>query len=560
MRGNDEPQGEAAGAQPTRDAEASAQAGDGALPPVCAGITSLLPAFHAGTLEGDAARAVLDHVATCAGCAARFEQELAETYALLRAAPQPSVLPGVRAALYARITAAKTGLADPDSSTVPAPPIAEHPMNTSEPDPIRGRPPTATSKPVRRLSRWLGSIAAILVVALLAAVVVTHTRGAGQPSTALPTTTADATAAPATPPPGAPCTPSASQVKLPARPTIFDMTLTSAREGWLVGAVFSSDYRTTQAGMILHYANCGWQPVQDPLPNAFLDSIAMVSPTEGWVTGYNSQVGESYLLHLANGHWQQVPLPYQPAKGTYYSEIRMLSAQEGWIVVEPQGVNDQGRIPSLLLRYHDGTWTQVTVPVPLVYDLAPVGQDDLWVVGNATTLNRQDSTLAHYQAGRWTATPAPGHALIGSLRMLSPNDGYAIGWQPQPANSGPSYPPAAVLHYDGTAWTAIQTGADPAAQTVILFDHVVGWAFVQTPSESIPGNDVVSSAQREVGGRWQSVAWPFSDVIQIGTIVAASADEYWATAFYEVPPGSMDDFHWELLHFVNGAWHAYGHH
>lgn len=538
--------------------------GDGnhALPPACARVSALLPAFHAGTLHPTAMRDVLDHLTTCAGCADRFEAALAETYAILRDAPQPAALPGVRAAVFARIAAARAGRVR-DGVAVPLPGATEDMMDDTdidiETDTTPLRPPSASRRPARRLSRWLGSIAAILVVALLAAAVISHTRGAGQP-TATATTTATTIAA--SPMPNSPCTPSASQVKLPARATIFEMALTSAREGWLVGAVFNTDDRTTQAGMIMRYANCSWQPVHDPLPNAFLDSISMVSPTEGWAVGFHQQSGkadQSYLLHLVNGHWQQVTVPYQPTNGAYYGEIRMLSAQEGWLVVSPD-ISDVGHVPTLLLHYHNGTWTQLVAPVPQMWDLAPIGPNDLWIVGNASTLNRQDSTIAHYQAGRWTTTPAPGHALLGSLRMLSPNDGYAIGWQPQPANSPQSAPPpAVVLHYDGKAWKAIQSGANSAAQTVVLFDHVDGWAFLQTSSPTIPANDVISSVQREVGGRWQRVAWPFTDVIQIGTIVAASADEYWAAAFYEVPPGGMDDFHWELLHYVNGAWHAYGH-
>jgi hypothetical protein len=503
---------------------------------------------------------VLDHVASCVSCADRFESALAETYAILRAAPQPAALPGLHAAVYARIAAARAGR-ERAAAAVPLPAATEKMMDDTniEADATPPRPPSASGTPARRLSRWLGSIAAILVVALLAAAVVSHTRGAGQPTATAAPTAPTATPIAATPMPGSPCTPSASQVKLPARATIFEMTLTSAREGWLVGAVFTTDGSTTQSGMILRYANCGWQPVQDPLPNAFLDSISMVSPTEGWVTGYNGQSGASYLLHLVNGHWQQVPLPYQPAHGSSYSTIRMLSPDEGWIVVSPISYSDEGKIPTVLLHYHNGAWTQLTAPVPLVWDLAPVGPDDLWVVGNASTLKRQDSTIAHYQAGHWTTTPAPGRALLGSLRMLSPNDGYAIGWQPQPENwSQGSPPPAVVLHYDGTAWTAVQSGANPAAQTVLLFDHVDGWAFVQTSSPNIPANDVISSVQREVGGRWQSVAWPFSNVIGIGPMVASSADEYWAAAYFEVPPGGKSDFHWGLLHFVNGSWHAYG--
>jgi hypothetical protein len=356
-----------------------------------------------------------------------------------------------------------------------------------------------------------------------------------------------------------PCTPEQTTVHLPDRATIFDLTMTSPSEGWLVGAIFNTDFQTTQAGMILHLSNCQWQPVPDPLPNAFLDSISMVSPAEGWVTGY-TRSGANYLLHLTHGHWQQVAAPYQATDGSYFSGIKMLSPDEGWLVVSSKS-SFQPPIWSLLLHYQHGTWSRVAVPIPTVWDFTPVGPDELWIVGNTSTLNRQDSTLAHYRAGQWTTTPAPNHVLLNALRLLSPTDGYAVGWQPQPATwTQSSPPPAAALQFDGAAWRPIQTGADAAAQTVVLFDHGDGWAFVQ-PLDSANGlpNAPIATVQHEVGGHWQHVPWPFTDVISIGTVVRASPGEYWATASYQIPPGSFGDFGWELLHFVNGAWTAYGH-
>lgn len=358
-------------------------------------------------------------------------------------------------------------------------------------------------------------------------------------------------------------TPRQITVNLPDRATICELTMTSPSEGWLVGAVFNPDFRTVQSGLILRYHAGVWQPVDDPLPAASLDGIAMVSPAEGWVTGYNHDTGESYLLRSAGGHWQPVALPFRPANGSYYGGIRMLSPDEGWIVVNPPSSRKDDQRESLLLHYQQGAWTPVTVPVPLVWDFVPVGPGDLWIVGNASTLGpyRRDSTLAHYQGGRWTTTPAPDHVLLHTLRMLSATHGYAIGWQPRPDRwSRSSDPPAVVLQYNATDWHPLETGADPAAQTIVLFDDGDGWAFTRVehpPAYPMWGNDVVSSAQRKVGTGWQAVDWPFTDIIHILPVVRVASGEYWAAAYYEVPPAIPGHFHWELLHFVDGGWHEY---
>jgi ClpX C4-type zinc finger len=350
-------------------------------------------------------------------------------------------------------------------------------------------------------------------------------------------------------------------VDLPERATIFELAMTSPTEGWLVGAVFAPDHRTVQSGLIMRYHDHAWRPIDDPLPVAFLDGIAMVSADEGWVTGYTQNKSHSYLLHYTGGHWQPVAVPFEPTGGSYYGGIRMRSADEGWIVVNPE-FSWKGQIESLLLHYRHGAWTPVTVPTPLVWDFAPVGPDDLWLVGSASVRrsDRRDSTLAHFQQGRWTATPAPDHALLGSLRMWSASAGYAVGSPPQPPGwKGSSPPPAVVLRYDGRTWDPIQTGTDPAAQQIELFDDTDAWAFVRTPPPLPLANDVVSAVQRTVGQlgsqwQWRAVSWPFTDIIHIGPMVRAAPGEYWAAAKYVVPPEYPQNFHWELVHFTtNGS-------
>jgi hypothetical protein len=532
-----------------------------ALSPVCARVNAQLPALHAGTLDAEAMQTALDHIAGCSDCAARFEQGLADVYRVIREVPSTPHDLGLRTTLYARIAAEVDVTADDTADTDAISAGAYR----STPAPATMLWPTGRTDHGRRLSRWLTSVAAVFVVVLMGGTLLTHYWGQRTLGGATATMTSTVTA-PTVSPTGAsggpqrgPCTPKQIKVNLPARATIFDLTMTSPTEGWLVGAIFNTDFRTTQAGMILHLSHCEWQPVSDPLPNAFLDSISMVSPTEGWVTGYTMS-GNNYLLHYTHGHWQQVTVPYQATDGSYFGGIKMLSPDEGWIVIGSKS-SFQPPIWSLLLHYQHGIWSRVTVPTPTVWDIAPVGPDELWIIGNSSTLNRQDSTLAYYHAGQWTTTPAPDHVLLASLLLLSPTDGYAIGWQPQPTNANPvPPPPAAVLQFDGAAWKPIQTGANVAAQTVVLFDHTDGWAFVQPPgSAGLPGNVPIASAQHEVGGHWQNVPWPFTDAIGIRPVVRASPGEYWAAAQFQIGPPTEGDFYWGVLHYVQGTWTAYGH-
>jgi hypothetical protein len=97
----------------------------------------------------------------------------------------------------------------------------------------------------------------------------------------------------------------------------------------------------------------------------------------------------------------------------------------------------------------------------------------------------------------------------------------------------------------------------------VLFDQTDAWAFVKTQPEPLAPplpNDVISSVQHTASTidlPWQTVDWPFTDIISIHSVVRAVPGEYWAAAHYQVPPGAEGDFHGELLHFADGAWREY---
>jgi hypothetical protein len=364
------------------------------------------------------------------------------------------------------------------------------------------------------------------------------------------------------------------------RATIFQLTMTSPTDGWAVGGIYApSNDPARRAGLILHYHEQQWWLVDDSLPVAILNSIAMVSPSDGWVTGSNlSRNGQrqvqSFVIRYTGDHWQPVEVPFQASERSYFGGIKMWSPDEGWLVVESTS-SWEPPIWSLLLHFQRGTWTQVVVPIPTVWDFAPVGPDELWIVGNPSTLHRQDSMLAHYHQGQWTTMSAPDHVLLRTLYMLSATAGYAIGQQPEPRGRGiwprDPDPPAAVLQYDGSTWSPIEIGADRQAQEIMMFDEGDLWAFVRTPTPPPPfrANDMVSAAQHSVGRRvgsggsgvrWelQAVDVSFSDLIRIGPAMARAAPgEYWARADYVVPPKRHENFHLGLLHFVDGAWQQY---
>ena len=89
-------------------------------------------------------------------------------------------------------------------------------------------------------------------------------------------------------PTGAPA-PSTGLIPFPAARRVNSLKMTSATEGWAVGAG------------ILHYKDGQWTQVTASTADQYLEDVAQVSPTEAWA------VGMGQILHYSGGQWHPTP-------------------------------------------------------------------------------------------------------------------------------------------------------------------------------------------------------------------------------------------------------------
>lgn len=521
----------------------------------CAAVTAQLSAYYDGLLPADEARVVASHLATCSLCSARLDA-LARADQLICMAPAPRVGPELRQTLYDRITAA----GHDQASLAPIRRIRISEMPINETGHLLSRA-TATRRSPRQVSIWLSGIAAALIVALLGSIILTqghgpnhHVVGAGTP-----TTTAGG------------CAPSTIQANLPAHAYLYDLAMTSATEGWAVGTVRDSNDNAPVRTVILHYSACHWTEAGPSVPGTSLTSISMDSPTDGWAIG-PTYTTRRVLMHYTGGQWHLVRDPIAGNAPVTYSQIRMLSPSEGWLVAGGSiSGNDTGG--EWFLHYQSGAWTTVKWPETNGYgitDIAPVGPDDLWVVGTPDGPDLQGGILAHYAAGKWSVPyHAPGNILLDSIRMLSPTDGWATGEAFPPDNFFEGVAKPAVLRYDGTTWRGIRPTSNANAQRVRIFGDDEAWAFSMThrPSDQVPIDLATTLAQYESGGRWRTVKMPADDFTSVTGLSRAAAGEYWAIGTYQTYTQSVDPNgvmvgrgtnYSVLLHYVNGTWTQYG--
>ena len=318
------------------------------------------------------------------------------------------------------------------------------------PDP-QASPPRHTPYPGAS-ARWVGSIAALLIVAVLAGLFLAQ-RGHKSPL-AQPTATTGSQRA---------CASSEITASLPARSYLMDLAMTGPDSGWAVGSVQDEGLPPFNSHVLIaQFRQCRWQPLDLTFPHAALTSITMISPREGWAAGWSEENGP-LLLHYQDGAWSRVTPPeggQAPAGARRaYGAVSSLATGDVWLVELTVWQDKQGNGWGFntLLHLASSRWTRISVSEDSVLALAPVGGDDIWLLGTVT--NATGQRLAHYRGGTLvSATPfTQDGAHLSHLRMFAPNDGWATG-SAEETRGGLVYSRPVALHYDGARWTQTETG------------------------------------------------------------------------------------------------------
>lgn len=515
----------------------------------CAAFGPLLEAHYHHALEPRTAQTVAEHVAGCAACGAALER-FAAIDQLIADAPMPAPGPELHRRLAARIATARAHRSERSPGLVSPMPIERtavvqvvNDRDTNNQQGTRPGKSARAGKGMQRMRVLLGTVAAALVVALLAGALLTRPHGpasgnvvstptpgnSNQSNTPTPDDTAYATSNQFTKPAGT-CDPASIKAQMPAHALLFDLAMVSPNEGWAVGAIEDAGNGDPVGSLILHYTNCAWKPVVADNSGATLMGVSMTSATDGWAVGGSSD-GKQIALHYTGGQWRPVTLPRENTFNGSYDLVRMHSSGDGWIVATHQK-NSQGIAIDSLLHMANGHWSVVDNPVTAVRDVLPVSQNEAWMAGVIIGSQQQTPALYHYQAGKWTSVSLPTGVNIDRLRMVSPNNLWASGHINAPSNWDTDQT-AAVLHYDGNQLRQANIGANGNPQFVQAFDGDTSWAFAIS---NVSATDIIGSVRYQRGGSWLAVKWPFTNMgmglVAFGmtTMQRVSADEYCSSA------------------------------
>ena len=476
---------------------------------LCARIAPLLPALDEwgelsaltladGAPSSDELALAQTHLATCVYCQAqrdvyaRLDVALHNAVGLRAIAPlrtadimagllrsQPNTLP-MSAEMGAEMGAEIAPTLTIAAATMIAAPVTQADARTRAPSgaSLPAAPPSARSgRALARRKRWapvwLATVAAALVIALLAAGIVRSVgvRVGGSPS---------GTGKPITP------APYTGDLFLGERPALTNITMVSPTEGWAIGlaqsgkpsliyhlldnawapvtlsasaravamstptaiafdspmdgwAFFSTVVSSVTGERMnaLHYDGHSWNPLASDMfaasaSECVVGAAQMVSPTDGWGV-CTELIPERHLFLHFDGHtWSTVATPTSlmtPPNGTgrplqnaqaWLTDLSMVSATDGWAVGYITGPSDNPnqRIIGFVLRYVHGQW----IPYVKRYDyefrtVSALASGDVWVGGEQVKYQDGAGELKYAQA---STTPILMRTKVGGASVSQP--------------------------------------------------------------------------------------------------------------------------------------------
>ena len=274
-----------------------------------------------------------------------------------------------------------------------------------------------------------------------------------------------------------------------------------------------------------------------------LTAVSAVSATDAWAVG-----DYGHLLHYIGATWVTVDDP--ALHGSLLSDVKMLSATEGWAVAGTKA-----------FQYTGGAWVERSNGLSedlTVTHISVVDSNNIWGYGmkSVPPPNTPDKvpTLIHWGGSRWIAGGPYMYSTIylNAISMRGPSDGWVVGWE-DILGAGPR-----VYHFDGFSWTPAtppptgteyglvsgvwatgpgdvwMTGQDEFGVPYIYHSNGGQWTSWRAPEGTYPGSILMFSDQEgwALGSgsilHWDGVTWTAEQVSRDVTSISGVQGQLWA--------------------------------
>jgi len=307
-----------------------------------------------------------------------------------------------------------------------------------------------------------------------------------------------------------------------------------ANNCWAVGDQSGGELIIQWNGVTSAWSRNG--PYAD-IPDVNLNSVFMVSATDGWAVGENGTIArwdgtKWFLWTQANAtalRWNHASWSDKsvllPIGTNQLNSVSMLSYADGWAVGNPGGAAPQR--PSFV-RWSGSAWTaydssglNINRRLNSVYCVAGVAGNECWAVGNAGAAASEQPLILWWDGSSWTRRNS-GLGInqnLNSVYCVASNDCWAVG---QPGGGATERP--LILWWDGTIWQTKNSSLNInlALNSIHCTATDNCWA-VGNPDGS--GEFIL---------RWNGSAWsrfPTSlgiPDVNINSVYCASASDCWA--------------------------------
>jgi len=288
----------------------------------------------------------------------------------------------------------------------------------------------------------------------------------------------------------------------------------------------------------------------NPPANPKLNSLFMLSSTEGWTVGDSQPTTNRTsapsaalpaIFHYDGSTWNLVPAPrfpdfplapspYNLTSVTFGPPTSPISRNDGWAV----GYNgtfpaDPANEPPNATALHwDGVAWRVQTAGLSGSNAGPlwsgfmVSSTDVWAVGETST---GAGTFWHWTGvpglgGGWNLVQPPVPNVPYSVFMASATEGWAVG-------SG-----GAIYHYNAGSWTSFTSPVSTPLRSVYMISPTEGWA--------VGDGGVIL---HYTSGTWTGPVSPGTTTNNLFSVVMVSSTEGWAAG----AAGA-------ILHYSGGSW------
>lgn len=321
-----------------------------------------------------------------------------------------------------------------------------------------------------------------------------------------------------------------------------DFALTGPSEGWAVGVLAGIPLQPGYqgpTGVIYHLVGGQWQQLPQTYPGEELTSIAMDSPTDGWIVASGTRM---LPLHYDGTAWRTVDVPAIDAAfgppgdvsvpGFGQGKVQMFGPGAGWYFAatdNPSNPNDpNSRTTAVaIIRYQHGAWTAIPAPnMPdsvTLFDFAADSADDAWLLGEdygSTLTSTLTTLLYHYANGQWSQQPLSFDGSSGQhLWMLSPTNGWTV--------VGGDVSPAILLHFDGSTWSPVDLTQATHLVGIVQYMYAIGESAPGTTwfgALGTPATSQITTLLAYGGGQWQHVPWPYPQQVPSVVVMTGNGD------------------------------------